>query len=187
MEKWKTIQSNYIYQTPFGNLRKETCELPNGKVIEDYYVHEYPNWVNAVVITADGQMVLVNQYRHAARDFFLEIPAGKAEPGESQQQAIVREVKEETGMASSSEPILLSECMVNPAIQDNTVTTYLITGAVKTSEQSLDDTEEMDIHLLNLDDVESKIHAGEITQLFTVKAFFVAKNYLQVNKLNLRR
>ncbi|WP_085524631.1 NUDIX hydrolase [Tuberibacillus sp. Marseille-P3662] len=187
MQKWKTIASNYIYQTPFGNLRKETCELPNGKVIEDYYVHEYPNWVNAIVITTKGQIVLVNQYRHAARDFFLEIPAGKAERGESQQQAIVREVKEETGMTSSSEPILLSESKVNPAIQDNTVTTYLITGAMTTSEQFLDDTEEIDINLFNFDEVENMIHAGAITQLFTVKAFFMATYYLETNKLNLRR
>ncbi|MFZ3577785.1 hypothetical protein [Virgibacillus sp. DJP39] len=50
MKKWKTKRTKYIYKTPFGNLRKDSCELPNGNFIEDYYVNEYAEWVNVVVI-----------------------------------------------------------------------------------------------------------------------------------------
>ena len=78
MKKWKTIKSKYHY-TPFGNLRKDTCQLPNGMIINDYFVQEYADWVNAIVLTKEHQIVLVEQYRHAGQDFYLEIPAGKIE------------------------------------------------------------------------------------------------------------
>lgn len=77
MEQWKTLNSSYLYQTTFGNLRKDTCELPTGQIIQDYYVAEYCDWVNAVVITKNLEIVLVKQYRHGAKSSFLEVPAGK--------------------------------------------------------------------------------------------------------------
>ena len=97
---WKTISSKYLYKSPFGNLRIDSCQLPNGSVIENYYVNEYSDWVNAVVITKDNKVVLVEQYRHAGNDFFLEIPAGKVEDNESHEEGILREIKEETGYIS---------------------------------------------------------------------------------------
>ncbi|UOQ50153.1 hypothetical protein MUN88_08895 [Gracilibacillus caseinilyticus] len=48
MDKWKTLDSKYLHTSPFGNIRKDCCELPNGTVIEDYYVNEYDDWVNVL-------------------------------------------------------------------------------------------------------------------------------------------
>lgn len=89
MKKWEKLHSQYIYQTPFGNLRQDRCKLPNGDIIENYYVNEYAAWVNAIVVTKDNRVVLVEQYRHAANDFFLEVPAGKGEDNESYEAAII--------------------------------------------------------------------------------------------------
>lgn len=143
MKKWKTLDSEYLYKTPFGNLRKDKCELPNGMIIDNYYVNEYTDWVNAIVITKDQQIVLVEQYRYAGNDFFLEIPAGKIEEGESFEEGILREVRQETGFTSKSKPIKLGEFMVNPATQTNKIITYLIVEAYKEFEQNLDNTEEI--------------------------------------------
>lgn len=77
MRKWRTLDVEEVLETPFVHIKKEVVELPSGKVIDDYLVHEYPDWVNAVVLTKDWQIVLVKQYRHAGGGFFLEIPAGK--------------------------------------------------------------------------------------------------------------
>lgn len=38
MKKWKTLKTEYIHKSPFGNIRKDICEHPNGIVIDDYYV-----------------------------------------------------------------------------------------------------------------------------------------------------
>ncbi|MFQ3544077.1 NUDIX hydrolase [Halobacillus rhizosphaerae] len=179
MDKWKTLDSNYLFQTPFGHLRKDTCELPDGKVIDDYYVHEYSDWVNAVVLTKENKLVLVEQYRHAGEDFYLEIPAGKTEKDESAEEGILREVREETGFISKHRPVKLGDFMVNPATQNNRIKTYLILDAYREYEQDLDETEEVKVVLLDFEKMGSLIGGCEInTQLFTAHAYFMAKVYL---------
>lgn len=67
---WKTLSSSYIFKSPFGNLRKDICELPDGQVIDDYYVNEYTDWVNAIVLTKEQEIILVSQYRYAGQNIF---------------------------------------------------------------------------------------------------------------------
>ncbi|WP_137789324.1 NUDIX hydrolase [Bacillus sp. E(2018)] len=183
MAKWKTINSQYIYQTPFGHLRTDSCELPNGQKIDNYYVHEYPDWVNAVVLTKDKHIVLVEQYRHPGKDFFLEVPAGKIEQGESYVEGIIREVQEETGFTSRKEPILLGEFIVNPATQTNKIITFLILDAFQSSSQKLDENEDLTIKVIPFHEMERLIEDKKLTQLFTVSAYNLAKNYLSIEKL----
>ncbi|MDN4607868.1 NUDIX hydrolase [Sporosarcina highlanderae] len=178
MGKWKVLNSEYKYKSPFGNLRKDTCEMSDGTVIEDYYVNEYADWVNAVVLTVDEQIILVRQYRHPGQDFYLEVPAGKIEEGETYEEAIVREVREETGFISNTKPILLGEFMVNPATQTNKVVTFLIKDAYHAYEQQLDETERVEVVHYPFERFEEMIQEKEITQLFSVTAYYLAKNFL---------
>ncbi|WNB91025.1 NUDIX hydrolase [Bacillus sp. NEB1478] len=175
---WKTISSKYQYKSPFGNLRIDTCQLPNGSVIDEYYVNEYSDWVNAVVITKDNKVVLVEQYRHAGNGFFLEVPAGKVEDNESHEEGILREIKEETGYISKEKPILLGEFWTNPATQTNKVATYLILDAFEAFNQTLDTYEEINVRLVDFDDMEEMIQNKQITQLFTVSAYYITKVFL---------
>ncbi|MEN2466131.1 NUDIX hydrolase [Ornithinibacillus sp. JPR2-1] len=177
MEKWRKVASDYVFKSPFGNLRKDKLVLPDGQLIDSYYVNEYDDWVNAVVLTKDQHLVLVRQYRHAAQDFFLEVPAGKAEANESPREAIIREVREETGYISDSRPIKLGEFYVNPATQTNKVITFLFLDAYQAFEQDLDPTEFIDIHLIDIEEMEKMISSGEINQLFTASAYYMAKSY----------
>ncbi|GGB46197.1 NUDIX hydrolase [Fictibacillus barbaricus] len=179
MKKWKTISSEYFYKTPFGNLRKDKCELPNGAVINDYFINEYSDWVNAIVVTQENKIVLVEQYRYAGNDIFFEIPAGKIEENESCEEGILREVREETGFTSMTRPIKLGEFMVNPATQNNKVITYLIMDAFKEFEQDLDETENINVHLFDYDNLGDLLRTNQIkTQLFTANAYFMAKDFL---------
>ena len=50
--------------------------MPDGRIVEDYYVLEYSNWVNAVAITEDNKILMVKQYRHAAEIVSTELPGG---------------------------------------------------------------------------------------------------------------
>jgi len=89
---WKILSSYYIHKGPWATLRSDRCEMPDGRIVEDYYVLEYPNWVNAVAITDDNKVLLVHQYRHAAGIVSLEIPGGVIEDGELPQDALRREL-----------------------------------------------------------------------------------------------
>lgn len=180
MRKWQTLKSEYIYRTPFGNLRKDCCQLPSGFIIDEYYVNEYADWVNAVVLTKEHEIVLVRQYRHPGQDFYLEIPAGKVEENESYEEGILREVREETGYISDSKPILLGEFMVNPATQTNKVISFLIPDAYKAYEQALDEDEHehVTLEVYHLAKFEKMLREKKITQHFSVSAYYMAKAYL---------
>ncbi|MFS1516065.1 NUDIX hydrolase [Bacillus sp. SCS-151] len=183
MEKWKTLKSEYIHKSPFGNIRRDHCELPNGIEIEDYYVNEYTDWVNAIVITKENELVLVEQYRHGGNDFFVEVPAGRREGNETHEQGLIREVKEETGYTSLREPILLGEFMVNPGTQNNKVKIYLLLEAFKGDKQDLDDTEEIKVRLVDFDSFGNQILSNSInTQIFTVTSYFLAQQFLVENQ-----
>ncbi|ALC85053.1 ADP-ribose pyrophosphatase [Bacillus sp. FJAT-22090] len=178
MKKWKKLKSQYVYKTEFGNLRADQCELPDGQIINNYYVNEYADWVNAIVLTKENKIILVKQYRYAAEDFFLEIPAGKPEGEEKYEQAIVREVREETGYITDKKPILIGEFYVNPATQTNKVVTFLLEDTYKAFGQELDTTEFIDVELVDINHMHSMITNGEINQLFTASAFYMFKAYL---------
>ena len=62
--KWKILDSKYIIKRPWLTARVDKVELPNGVVNPEYYVLEYPTWVNVIAITAEGKFVMVEQYRH---------------------------------------------------------------------------------------------------------------------------
>ena len=61
---WKKLSSEYIIQRPWLTARCDKVELPNGTVHDEYYVLEYPTWINVVAETEEGMLVLERQYRH---------------------------------------------------------------------------------------------------------------------------
>lgn len=60
---WKTVSSKYLFRRPWLTVRCEDMLLPNGNHIPEYYILEYPDWVNTIAITKDGKFVFVRQYR----------------------------------------------------------------------------------------------------------------------------
>jgi len=80
----------------FG-LRHDSIELPSG-LRQELDVVEHGGAACVAALDADGRLLLVRQYRHAARDWLVEVPAGRLEEGELDPlQAARRELEEETG------------------------------------------------------------------------------------------
>ena len=80
--KWKVLTSEYLARKPWFTVRHESLELPDGRRIPDYYVFEYPDWINVTAVTRDGRFVLIDQYRHGLGETSYEIPAGVTEPSD---------------------------------------------------------------------------------------------------------
>lgn len=175
MKKWEILNSRYIYETPFGNLRSDRVLLPNDEIIENYYVNEYPEWVNIVAITENDEILLVKQYRHGGGDFFIEIPAGKIEENEDLESAVMRELREETGYTSDASPLKLGRFYTNPGVSTNTITTFFVKDCYKVGEQKLDPTEFAEALVVPVSEFERMVIEGEINQMFTVFAYTLAK------------
>src|SRR5689334_9300479 len=137
--EWKVLESEYLYKEPWLTVRKEKCELPNGKIMQAYYTLEYDTWVTAFALTKDNKVVLIKQYRHGLGVESIETPGGVVDKGESLETAVARELKEETGYAFSSFEYLGKIC-ANPATTNNYMHMFLAKGGEKVGEQSLDET-----------------------------------------------
>ena len=150
--RYKVLKSRYLYQRPWLTARLEEVEMPNGVVNDEYYVLEYPDWVNIIAITDDGQYVMERQYRHALGNTCYELPCGVMEEGETPLEAAQRELKEETGY-SGGEWTHLMDIAPNPGSQTNMAHCFIARGVKKTAEQHLDRTEDIEVHLLSREEL----------------------------------
>lgn len=163
IQKWKTLDSEYIVKRPWLTARRDKVQLPDGTVHPEYYVLEYPTWVNVIAITADGDFVMVEQYRHGLRDVFTELVAGVVEEGEAPIEAARRELLEETGYAGGEwqEFMVISQ---NPGSTDNLTHCFLARGVEKVSGQHLDATEDIAVKLLTREEVKEMLMNDRVKQ-----------------------
>jgi len=101
----QTIESNEVFSGRLVKLRVDKVRLPDGReTTREVVVHR--GAVAVVPVTDDGKVILVRQYRQAAGEVLMEIPAGTLEPGEDPADCARREVQEEVGYRSDDLSLL---------------------------------------------------------------------------------
>ena len=161
---WQAHDVTYLLRRPpWMVLRHQGFRLPTGRQIPDYWISEYPPWVNVVAVTADDRLVLVRQFRPGIGAVHYEIPAGVVEPGEDVEAAAKRELLEETGFGQGRWSVL-TRLSANPALQNNITTTFLAEGVERLSAPRPEATEDLRVHLVKMDDALGLVDRGEIIQ-----------------------
>ena len=140
---WTVETSRVEYTDRFLTHRMDRCLTERGNVLDPYHVLELRDWCHVVALTEAGELVLVEEYRHAAGRVVRGLPAGTVEVGEDPAVAMPRELTEETGYAADTW-ITLQSTWGNPATQTNRVHSYLALGARPVGGQSLDPGETID-------------------------------------------
>ncbi len=132
-------------------------------------VLETPDWVNVVALTADRQLVCVEQYRFGSQSVTLEIPGGVLDRGEEHGAAARRELLEETGH-TASRWTYLGAVEPNPAFQDNLCHHWLAEDAVRTQALGLDPGEDIAVRTLPVDEAVRAVHDGRIRHALVITA-----------------
>lgn len=163
MKNWKTLSRQYIFQTPWLTVRKDVVRTDKGVDIDDFYVLEYPTWVNVVAITDGEKYIIERQYRHGIGEVLYEICAGTCEEGEEPLAAARRELLEETGFGGGRWS-LLGKFAPNPNSMNNWCYSFLAENVVKQQEPQQEPTE--NIEVLQVDELELKrmMLDGEIVE-----------------------
>jgi ADP-ribose pyrophosphatase len=166
--KWQILSSEYLFRNLWFKVRKDVCKTPQGKIIDPYYVYEFPEWVTAVPVTEDGKIIMVRQYRHALGETLIELPGGCVDDTDASfEVAIKRELLEETGYKFSSCQYL-GKISANPSTNNNLMHMFLARGGVRVAEQSLDHNEEIEIELFTIEEVKQLLSKHEIMQAMHV-------------------
>lgn len=163
IKKWKTLDSEYLYRRPWLTARRDKVQLPDGRVHDEFYILEYPEWINIIARTEDGSFVLVRQYRHGTQEVLTELCAGVVEPGEDPEAAAKRELLEETGFGGGIWR-KFDVYAPNASAMTNHSHTFIAEGVKRMAEQHLDDTEDVAVLILDADELLALLQNGEIKQ-----------------------
>jgi 8-oxo-dGTP pyrophosphatase MutT (NUDIX family) len=167
---WTVLDSRTLIRDRWISLRADTLRDAAGVELSPWYVLEYPDWVAAVVLTDDDRLVMVRQWRHGARAWTLELPAGIIDPTDADPVAAARrETLEETGHEAGEWRHLYAG-YGNPAIQNNRLHLVLGTGARAVAETRPDPGERLSVELVPVADVLAGIGQSMIGQSMHVGA-----------------
>jgi 8-oxo-dGTP pyrophosphatase MutT (NUDIX family) len=138
--------------------------------VGEFVFIDAPDWVNVIALTADEQVVLIEQYRHGIGKVTLEIPGGTVDPGEDPVTAGLRELAEESGYTGENVEVI-GTVTPNPAILNNVCTTLLVKSATHTCAPQLDAMEEIAVRLAPLKSIPGLIRSGQIDHSLVLAAF----------------
>jgi len=164
------VTSEAVFDGKLLHVRRDTVRLPDGNLAtREYVVH--PGAVLIVPVLPDGRLVVERQFRYPVGEVFLEFPAGKLDPGESELATARRELAEEAGYeATTWTPLGKIHSVVG---YSNEAIDFFIAEGLTHVGATLDDGEFLEIVTLSLDEMLAALDRGEITDAKTVAALFL--------------
>jgi 8-oxo-dGTP pyrophosphatase MutT (NUDIX family) len=148
--------------------------MPSGKIVDPYYVLEFPDWANGVALTEEGNILMIRQYRQALGETILEIPGGCIEAEDADPAtAMRRELLEETGYEFTTVESL-GVISPNASTNNNMTHMFLASGGKKVRGQQLDPNEEIQVLLYRPEEVLDLMKENKILQSLHVTCLFYA-------------
>jgi 8-oxo-dGTP pyrophosphatase MutT (NUDIX family) len=161
VEPLRLLDSTYAFRDRWLSVRSDTVRLPGGKTLSPYHVVEAADWVNVVAVSEAGNVVLIEQYRHAVKRTMIEIPAGHVEPGEEREAAARRELLEETGYGGGAWHALGA---LHPVASrfTNQVHSYLAFGVRVLGAPLQEESEKLRLHEIPWGDFVAGLQSGKL-------------------------
>jgi ADP-ribose pyrophosphatase len=175
---WKRLRSERLMETPYFSLRSDRLQLPDGGVKDPYYVLERPDAAIVFPLTADGEVVLVRQYRPPLGRVELGLPAGLVEDGERPEEAARRELSEETGHTGGDWE-LLGSLASSPSLKDNWAYLFLARDVEETTAPNPDEHELVEVVRVPVMELLGLVHSGEIVSSSGVATIMLALQRLR--------
>ncbi len=161
MKKWELLEEVDISPSPWFPLFKHKVKLPNGRVIDDYYLSKMGDVVMVLPVTKKREIVFVRQYKHGANDVIVELPAGRVKKEYDLEKNAILELEEETGyVAQRLKP--LGTLYGEPSKDNYKVFGYLALDLEENKGQKFDENEDIEVLHIRIEDVEDMVKNGKI-------------------------
>lgn len=161
----------------FLQIYKDNVTLPDGgTATREYVLH--PGAAMVIPVLENGHFLMIEQYRHAVGEIFLEFPAGKRDPGEDSSQTAKRELAEEVGLSAGQLHFLTK---IHPAIGiSNEFIDLFVATDLKPVVQNHQEDEFLILKEVSVSELEKKVFSGQVTDVKTQIGFFwYLKNILK--------
>jgi ADP-ribose pyrophosphatase len=154
------ISTEQVFDGALLKVHRDTVRLPDGSTGGREYIR-HPGAVAIVPLFDDGRVLLERQFRYPHRREFVEIPAGKLEPGEPHLDTAKRELLEETGYVAQ-EWRHLGVIHTAIAYTDEAIQLY-VARKLTPGERKLDQGEFLEIFAVPLEEAVAMVREGKIT------------------------
>jgi ADP-ribose pyrophosphatase len=173
---WEILSTRVIYSAkPWVELSVQSVRLPGGRVVNDYHQVALPEYCVAYAETADGKIIVAQQYRHGVRAECVTLPAGQLEEGETPVETMQRELLEEAGYVADSW-ISLGSYVPHSNYGCGKAHLFSARNARKVQEPCSGDLEDSEILLLSKAELFRAISEGRIASLSMIAAVSLATN-----------
>lgn len=166
---WESIRTASGPDLKLFRVRFDWVRNPRNSHTVKATVLETPDWVNVIALTQEEKLVVVQQHRFGTGQTTTEIPAGIVEPGETSQDAAMRELREETGYASD-EWEYLGFVEPNPAFLDNRCHHWLARNVVQDLPPKLEDGENLLVSEMSLEEIRQEYLEGRFSHSLAITA-----------------
>lgn len=170
------LESEQVFRGVLLDVWRDRVRLPDGaEATREYFRH--PGAVIVVALRDDGELVFERQFRYPLHRSFLELPAGKIDPGEDILECAKRELREETGFEAAEWRHL---GVFHPCIgySDERIEVFLAQGLTEVG-NDLDEEEFLEVLSMSIEAAERGVLDGSITDGKTIAALFMALPHLR--------
>lgn len=172
------IESQSVFKGMVFEIERDRLREENGfEIVREVVRH--PGGAGCLPLFDNGQVVLVNQYRHPTRRELLEIPAGKIEADETPIKCAARELEQEAGIRARRIE-KLADFYSTPGFCEERLYVYLATD-LEQVERNLDHDEFVEVVFLPLAEAVAMVGRGEIEDSKTIIALLLASQRFQQN------
>lgn len=162
----------------FEQIRKDVL-FPGESKPQIYYSIKPADYVTALTHTIENKFVILRQYRPAVEDYTFELPSGHLEDGETPAEAMIRELKEETG-CETADVTLLGEIVPDTGRLENTLWAFYVNKVKIKALPDPAENEGIEVYLVSRDELFQMIREGRLNHALDLSVITMAilKQYL---------
>ena len=166
------LDTERVFDGVLLKVERDTVRLPDGKsAVREYIRH--PGAVVVIAVLPDGRLILERQFRYPLRRAFIELPAGKIDPGEEIEACARRELREEVGYEAARWTHLgtLHPCI---GYSDERIEVFLAQELTHVGHQ-WDEGEFLEVLSLSPAELDAAVASGDVTDAKTLSALYIAR------------